>query len=118
MATMVKKRGDDEQMLEGGGAGGGAGAGFHSAAVAKRPIPKNTSRAPRSILEESERVESLEKFRRNQAAKRGETEFSLTEGKKTVYPYVEPVEKKKGGLTASSRADGIASRGKTKGRMV
>jgi hypothetical protein len=119
MVTMVKKRGDDEQMLEGGGAGGGAGAGFQSAAVAKRPIPKNTSRAPRSILDESERVESLEKFRRNQAFKKGETEFSLTDGKKTVYPYVAPVEKKKGGkVSASTRADGCASRGKTKGRMV
>lgn len=31
--------------------------------------------------------------------------------------YKEPVKKAKGG-TASSRADGIAQRGKTKGRMV
>jgi hypothetical protein len=115
MVTMVKKRGDDQQMLE----GGGAGAGFQSAAVIKRSVPNNPPRAPRSVLEESERVEALEKFRRNQAAKKGETEFSLTEGKKTVYPYVEPVEKKNGGkISASSRADGIASRGKTKGRIV
>jgi len=115
MVTMVKKRGDDEQMLE----GGGAGAGLQSAAVAKRPIPKNTSRAPRTILDEPERVEALEKFRRDQAFKKGETEFSLTDGRKTVYPYVEPVEKKKGGkVSASTRADGCASRGKTKGRFV
>ena len=39
--------------------------------------------------------------------------------KKTEYPYAGPNEFKRGGaVSASKRADGIAQRGKTKGRMV
>ena len=41
-----------------------------------------------------------------------------TEGVKTEYPYIEPTSKKAGGaVTASRRADGIAMRGKTRGKM-
>ena len=66
-----------------------------------------------SMVSEEERVRALRKFERNKAL-----EGTTTEGGVTKYPYVEPTEKKKGGLTASRRGDGIASRGKTKGRMV
>jgi hypothetical protein len=69
--------------------------------------------SPRSVLEEAERNKALDKFRRDKAL-----EEATTEGGVTKYPYVEPTEKKKGGLTASRRADGIASRGKTRGRIV
>jgi hypothetical protein len=42
-----------------------------------------------------------------------------TEGIKTEYPYIEPTSKKAGGtVSASRRADGIAMRGKTKGKMI
>ena len=43
---------------------------------------------------------------------------ATTEGGVTKYPYIEPTERKAGGtVTASRRADGIAMRGKTRGKM-
>jgi len=55
--------------------------------------------------------------RREQADKN----FAELQGRKNARKQpnlFEPTSKKKGGLTVSRRADGIASRGKTKGRFV
>ena len=126
MATS-KLKGIDEPQLEGGISGaGGSGmnikgmmkeikAAEKQAKIDRRAgnIHSQVTPAPRSVLEEAERNKALGKFRRDQAFNEGKTE-----GIKTEYPYVEPTEKKKGGtVSASRRADGIAQRGKTKGKM-
>ena len=71
------------------------------------------SKGPRSVLEEAERNKALDQFRRKKALSE-----ATTEGGVTKYPYIEPTSKKAGGaVTASRRADGIAMRGKTRGKM-
>jgi len=73
----------------------------------------DTSKGSRSMLEEAERNKALDQFRRKQALSEAKTE-----GIKTEYPYIEPTSKKAGGtVSASRRADGIAMRGKTRGKM-
>jgi hypothetical protein len=138
------ERGLDEQQLEGGGGGAGMSsikqfektsptADRAQAKIAKGNVgadevlknlrnkfnvSKESFNAKRdirdpSIVSEEERARALGQYRRDQALK-GASE----EGGVKKLPYIEPTEKKKGGLTASRRADGIASRGKTKGRFV
>jgi hypothetical protein len=71
------------------------------------------SKGSRSVLEEAERNKALDQFRRKKALSE-----ATTEGGVTKYPYIEPTSKKAGGaVTASRRADGIAQRGKTRGKM-
>ena len=129
MPKGIPKKPGEEQTLEGGGAGAGTSArsrlqsNIGADTVLKNlrekfNVSKENLNAKRdirdpSVLSEEERVRALRKFERNKAL-----EGTTTEGGVTKYPYVKPTEKKKGGLTASRRADGIASRGKTKGRMV
>jgi len=137
------ERGLDEQLLEGGGGGAGmssvkqfektspiaerAQAKIDKANIGadevlsnlrnKFNVSKEALNAKRdirdpSLLSEEERARALRKFQRNKALERATTEDGVTK-----YPYVEPTEKKKGGMTASRRADGIASRGKTRGKI-
>ena len=129
MPKGIPKKPGEEQTLEGGGAGAGTNArsrlqsNIGADTVLKNlrekfNVSKENLNAKRdirdpSVLSEEERVRALRKFQRNKAL-----DGTTTEGGVTKYPYVEPTEKKKGGLTVSRRADGIASRGKTKGRMV
>lgn len=125
MATDKLKKGLDEPMLE----GGGAAAGYKSSKVGADDVlaklrskfgvsekdlnAKREIRDP-SVLDEAARSRALSNYRRNKAA-----EASTKEDGVTKVPYVEPTEKKKGGVvSASKRADGIAARGKTRGRMV
>ena len=129
MPKGIPKKPGEDQLLEGGGAGMGAGAvakpkgNIGADEVLKNlrdkfNVSKESFNAKRnvrdpSIVSEEERARALGRYRREQASK-GASE----EGGVQKLPYVEPTEKKKGGITASSRADGIASRGKTKGRFV
>jgi hypothetical protein len=142
MPKGIPKRGLDEQQLEGGGAGLSSIKQFEKtsptaekaqAKIAKGNIgadevlsnlrnkfnvSKENLNAKRDIrdpstLSEEERARALGQYRRNQALKEASEEAGVQK-----LPYVEPTEKKKGGLTASRRGDGIASRGKTKGRFV
>ena len=131
MPKGIPKKPGEEQQLEGGGAGAGAGTNARSRlqsnigadAVLKNlrekfNVSKESLNAKRDIrdpstVSEKERAQALNQYRRNKAAEEATTDEGVTK-----YPYVEPTEKKKGGLTASRRADGIASRGKTRGRIV
>jgi hypothetical protein len=71
------------------------------------------TKGSKSAKEEAARNKELTASRREEALNNAKTE-----GIKTEYPYIEPTERKKGGtVSASRRADGIAMRGKTKGRM-
>lgn len=73
----------------------------------------DTSKGSKSMLEEAERNKALDQFRRKKALSE-----ATTEGNVTKYPYIEPTNKKAGGtVSASRRADGIAMRGKTRGKM-
>jgi hypothetical protein len=134
MATS-KIKGLDEPTLEGGGGGGGMGRGSSTQIKGHRSDPIieklkdqlgvdrragrikseviDLSKGSKSMLEEAERNKALDQFRRKQALSE-----AITEGGVTKYPYIEPTSKKTGGaVTASRRADGIAMRGKTRGKM-
>ena len=137
MATS-KIKGLDEPTLEGGGGGGGMGRGSSTQikghrsdpiieklqdklGVDKKAVPRiikepeviDLSKGSKSMLEEAERNKALDQFRRKKALSE-----ATTEGGVTKYPYIEPTSKKAGGtVTASRRADGIAMRGKTRGKM-
>lgn len=144
MPKGIPKKPGEEALLEGGGAGAGMSsvkqfektspvAERAQAKIAKGNIgadevlsnlrnkfnvSKENLNAKRDIrdpstLSEEERARALGQYRRNQALKEASEEDGVQK-----LPYVEPTEKKKGGLTASRRGDGIASRGKTKGRFV
>jgi len=129
MPKGIPKKPGEEQTLEGGGTGASTSArsrlqsNIGADTVLKNlrekfNVSKENLNAKRdirdpSVLSEEERVRALRKFQRNKAL-----DGTTTEGGVTKYPYVEPTGKKKGGLTASSRADGCAVKGKTKGRMV
>jgi len=142
MPKGIPKKPGEEQTLEGGGAGMSSIKQFEKlsptaekaqAKIAKGNIgadevlsnlrskfnvSKESLNAKRDVrdpstVSEKERAQALNQYRRNKAAEEATTNEGVTK-----YPYVEPAEKKKGGLTASRRADGIASRGKTKGRIV
>ena len=142
MPKGIPKKPGEEQTLEGGGAGMSSVKQFEKlsptaekaqAKIAKGNIgadevlknlrdkfnvSKESFNAKRdirdpSMVSEEERARAIGQYRRNQALKE-----TSEEGGVKKFPYVEPAGKKKGGLTASSRADGIASRGKTRGRMM
>lgn len=71
------------------------------------------TKGSKSAKEEAVRNKELTASRRQEAL-----DNAKTEGIKTEYPYIEPTNKKAGGtVSASRRADGIAMRGKTRGKM-
>jgi hypothetical protein len=125
MPKGIPKKPGEEQTLEGGGAGAGSKSKGNIGADEvlknlrdKFNVSKESFNAKRdirdpSMVSEEERARAIGQYRRNQALKE-----TSEEGGVKKFPYVEPAGKKKGGLTASSRADGIASRGKTRGRMM
>ena len=125
MPKGIPRKPGEEQQLEGGGAGAGSKSKGNIGADEvlknlrdKFNVSKESFNAKRdirdpSMVSEEERVRALGQYRRNQALKE-----TSEEGGVKKLPYVEPAGKKKGGLTASSRADGCAVKGKTKGRMV
>jgi len=123
-----KIKGLDEQLLEGGGGGGGyrSSSGNQGLSIntqaAKNSAKNNTSTADEMIkldkmLESKRELAQIKAKPERQMAERNASTKEEGGVKTTTYPYAGPNEYKNGGMTASSRADGIAQKGKTKGRM-
>ena len=128
MAKIGRKLSELE-LLEGGGGGGmmgGGGSGNRAsvAGIAEKNAKKNKTNIEDELLAFDKKMDmkrelevAKSKPERQQAEKAATVK---TEGgvKTTTYPYVGANEFSKGGIaSASRRADGIAQRGKTKGRM-
>ena len=121
------ERGLDEQLLEGGiGGGGGYSSGKQglniNAQAARNAAKNKTSDADEMIrldkmLTQKKELEAVKSKPERQAAEKNAVTTQEGGVKKTDYPYVGPNEYSKGG-TASVRADGIAQRGKTRGKIV
>ena len=106
MAKIGKKLTDD-QMLEGGGAGAGK-------VSTKTPwLGNERVTGGRSASDRKEKADGESEFS-------GEMSFGSPRGRSFDSSDRTPRmsdDYKKGGMTASKRADGIAQRGKTKGRI-
>lgn len=118
MATS-KQKGLDEQVLEGGGAGGGFGGGRQSATAKK--VQSMTPQERSALLENVGK-----QFEMSASDKAAMTE-RIRKAKESMDPKAraelenigEQFRKKKGGaVSASKRADGIAQRGKTRGKVL
>ena len=143
MPKGIPKRPGEEQLLEGGGAGaGGASSGRMTVAErwAKRSDPNfdwgslKGPKIPKEIKEEraarfkAEREnlinymntipKSLSEMTDAQRAKLSPAQLRKYGSDATFDRVPDTDGMKKGGMTASRRGDGIASRGKTKGRFV
>ena len=127
MGTKIGRKLSELELLEGGGGSGMMGGGGGGRASMSGIVEKNAKRNKTDFVDEmiaadkklamKRELEAVTaKPERQQALKNATTN---TDGgvKTTSYPYVGPNEYKKGG-SVSSRADGCAQRGKTKGRMV
>jgi len=122
---------DDEPKGGGGGApaGGGGGGGRGNPNVSANTIAvRNADKNKTSTADEQIKVDKLLQAKREIEAAKAKPERKEAESKATTreeggvkiteYPYAGKNEFKKGGkVSASSRADGIASRGKTRGKM-
>ena len=116
MPKGIPKKPGEEQTLE----GGGAGAGMSSV----KQFEKSTPMADRALA----KIDKVNAKRKqpNLFEMTDKERAALTPSQKRRYgsdmlyarPGVDDMDYKKGGLTASRRADGIASRGKTRGRIV
>jgi hypothetical protein len=108
----IGKKPTDDQMLEGGGGGGGGGAGKVNT---KTPwLGDGRVTGSRSASDRKEKEDKTPEVS-------GEISFGSPKSRnydsgdrtpRTSDDYA------KGGMTASSRADGCATKGKTKGRFV
>jgi hypothetical protein len=127
MGRFDYKRPGDEQTLEGGGGGGGYSSATKSKGLSiNAQATRNSDKNNTSIADEQIRLSKLMQVKKEiadakakperQAAERNAKTTSEDGVKKTEYPYAGPNEYAKGG-SVSARADGIAQRGKTKGRM-
>jgi hypothetical protein len=126
------RSGLDEQILEGGGAGAGmmaagrsTGRGPTQSGIASREANKKSTSMVDEMIAADKRaaakkeLEAAKTKPERQAAERNATVSTEGGVKKTTYPYAGENEFKKGGkISASKRADGIAERGKTRGRLV
>jgi len=124
---------DDEPKGGGGGApagGGGGGGGRGNPNVSANTIAvRNADKNKTSTADEQIKVDKLLQAKREIEAAKAKPERKEAESKATTreesgvkiteYPYAGKNEFKKGGTirTASSRADGIAARGKTRGKI-
>ncbi len=127
---MKKLRKSIEEMpLEGsgGGSGGGSGAsGYSMMGQAARNSIKNKTDVDAEYAKLQRQLQTKNEINAAKAKperQAAESKAVVTQEdgvKKTVYPYVGPNEFKKGGMvgSASKRADGIAQRGKTRGKMI
>ena len=128
MAKIGRKLSELE-LLEGGGGsgmmgGGGGGNRASMSGIVEKNAKKNKTdfvdemiAADKKLAIKRELEMVTAKPERQQAEKN--SMVRIEDGvKTTTYPYVGPNEFSKGGsVSASSRADGIAQRGKTKGRI-
>ena len=127
MGNKIGRKLAELELLEGGGGGGmmGGGGGGRRASlpgIAEKKAKQNKTdfvdemiAADKKLAMKRELEAVTAKPERQQAMKNATTN---TDGgvKTTSYPYVGPNEYAKGG-SVSSRADGIAQRGKTRGKM-
>jgi hypothetical protein len=122
---------DDEPKGGGGGApaGGGGGGGRGNPNVSANTIAvRNADKNKTSTADEQIKVDKLLQAKREIEAAKAKPERKEAESKATTreeggvkiteYPYAGKNEFKKGGkVSASSRADGIATKGKTRGKI-
>lgn len=127
MGNKIGRKLSELELLEGGGGGGmmGGGGGGRRASlpgIAEKNAQKNKTdfvdemiAADKKLAMKRELDAVKAKPERQQAQQKATVS---TEGgiKTTSYPYAGPNEYAKGG-SVSSRADGIAQRGKTRGKM-
>jgi hypothetical protein len=118
----------DDQSKGGGGAAVGGGRGNPNV-TANTVAVKNAEKNKTSVVDEQIKMEKLLQAKRDIAAAKAKPERKEAESKAitreeggvkiTEYPFAGKNEFKKGGSirSASSRADGIAARGKTRGKM-
>ena len=123
----------DDQSKGGGGASvvGGVSAGSAKpvGSTIVSQATRNASKNNTTVNAELSKLEKLMQIKNEMSAAKAKPERQAAERnakvteeggvKTTQYPYVGPNEFKKGGnvSSASKRSDGIAQRGKTKGRM-
>ena len=122
----------DDQQKGGGGlpAAGGGGGGKGNPNVSANTIAvKNAEKNKTDIVNEQIKMDKLLQAKREIEAAKAKPERKEAESKAitreeggvkiTEYPFAGKNEFKKGGTirSASSRADGIATRGKTRGKM-
>ena len=119
----------DDQSKGGGGAAVGGGGRGNPNVTANTVAVKNAEKNKTSVVDEQIKMEKLLQAKRDIAASKAKPERKEAESKAitreeggvkiTEYPFAGKNEFKKGGSirSASSRADGIAARGKTRGKM-
>jgi hypothetical protein len=119
----------DDQSKGGGGAAVGGGGRGNPNVTANTVAVKNAEKNKTSVVDEQIKMEKLLQAKREIAAAKAKPERKEAESKAitreeggvkiTEYPFAGKNEFKKGGSirSASSRADGIAARGKTRGKM-
>jgi hypothetical protein len=119
MATDKLKKGVDAPLLEGGvgslGGAGGAGKRYSAMTPKERAALENPGKQfETSSPIEARATEKARKYQESMSPK------ERAEMEKVGEQFrINPEGKKKGGVVrASVRADGIASRGKTRGRMI
>jgi len=119
---------DDEPKGGGGGAPAGGGGRGNPNVSANTIAVRNADKNKTSTADEQIKVDKLLQAKREIEAAKAKPERKEAASKATTreeggvkiteYPYAGKNEFKKGGkVSASSRADGIASRGKTRGKM-
>jgi hypothetical protein len=130
----------DLNPLEGGGSGGGRGSGIGKVAEGAAVVGSGAGLMAGPIINAMQSGEKIQKKEREAAAEMKresrDKEESMTAGQKQSMQEAKDEEEyqkrktapttktemgkgmKKGGMTASSRADGCATKGKTKGRFV
>jgi hypothetical protein len=131
MPKGIPKKPGEEQTLEGGGAGAGSGRMSVAERWAKRGDPDSDwaslkgPKIPKEIKEErAARFKAEREALMEYTNKIPKNLFEMTDAQRAALTpaqlrkFGSDTTLKKGGLTASRRADGIASRGKTKGRFV
>ena len=107
MPKGMPKRGDELQPIEGGGAGaGGGGSGMSTAS--KIGVATGAAGTVAGQLYHIDKANKLTKERREAEKEKREADAEIKRESRGMA---------KGGMTASKRADGIAQRGRTRGKM-
>jgi hypothetical protein len=115
------------EVLEGGGAGGMGGGRMSMAGIADKTAKKKgtdfidemiAADKKLSMKRELEMIKNPKLNPERQRAEKNATTSTVDGVKTTSYPYAGVNEYKHGGaVSASKRADGIAQRGKTRGKI-
>ena len=126
MGNKIGRKLSELELLEGGGGGGMMGGGGGRRASLPGIAEKNAKKNKTDFVDEMIAADKKLAIKRELEAVKAKPErqqsmknaTTNTDGgiKITSYPYAGPNEYAKGG-SVSSRADGIAQRGKTRGKM-